>query len=70
MEIKNRTGSKKPESMTSQLVLFVASSPREITALALPEYNAPKVLARASSGALFTGQPVLTGPSSTQTGGG
>ncbi len=48
METRNRTGSKKPDSMTSQLVLLVAISPREITALALREYSGPNVLVRAA----------------------
>ena len=49
MEIRNSTGSKNPDSITSQLVLLVAIRPREITALALREYSGPNVLFRASS---------------------
>jgi hypothetical protein len=59
MEIRNSTGSKKPESITSQLLLFVAISPREITALALREYSGPNVLFRASSVTLWRGPVTL-----------
>ena len=41
MEIRYSTGSKKPDSMTSQLVLFVAIRPRATTARALREYSGP-----------------------------
>jgi len=49
MEMRNRTGSKNPDTITSQLVLRVAISPREITALALREYSGPNVRRRACS---------------------
>lgn len=62
MEMRNSTGSKKPDSITSQLVLRVAISPRSITALALREYNGPKVLFRASSVALCPRIRMLIAP--------
>jgi hypothetical protein len=56
MEIRNSTGSKKPDSMTSQLLLLAAISPRPITALALREYSEPNFrLAGKVRGAVATG---------------
>src|SRR3954466_12784295 len=83
MEMRNRTGSKKPETITSQLVLRVAISPRAMTALALREYSGPNLRLRACSVTLREEPPeasppvprvppenVLTGPSLAQNGAG
>ena len=53
MEIRYSTGSKKPESITIQLLLLVAISPRAMTALTLREYSGPKRRFRAASVTLW-----------------
>ena len=58
MEIRNSTGSKKPDSMTIQLLLLVAISPRATTARTLREYSGPKRRLRAASVTLWS--PALT----------